>query len=193
MNYVDITPAMNADACTINGRNYKITTDGLYAVSGGITYSRFNAIAGKGNSIAWLSGFNAKGDVCDPFPHWWKLDMGGTSILSGIGFTPADDYIDCTVKDYKIEVSNDDITYETVLATTNTVKNVSRNTTTSVLINKTFTTPKMCRYIKITILSGYNTRPVYQWAGFYNLKLYGIATTNVKTFLDKFMNLYGYK
>ena len=192
LNYVDITPAMTANTCKINGRTYKVTADSLYNASL-TTYDIFRAISGKGNGTTWLSGSNYNSTACAPFPHWWKLDMGDTAIISALGFTPADDYIDCTVKDFKIEVSMDDITYETILVSTNTIKNVSRNTTTSVLLNYTFPTPKMCRYIKITILSGYNTRSAYPWAGLYNLKLTGIATTRIKTFIDQYNNLYGYK
>ena len=191
MNFVDITPAMTADACTINGRDYKITSDSVFGYE---AYNAYNAILGNGvyrasngSGYAWLSNNTA-------FPHWWKLDMGGNSILSGVEFTPADDNVDCVLKDFKIEVSMDDITYETVVADTNTNKTIINyyNTTTINPLKYTLAASKLFRYIKITILNGYNSRG-YTWAGFYHLKLTGILDCGYKTYKDLMNDLYGYK
>ena len=177
MNYVDITPAMTADACTINGRDYVASADSVQA------YNRTSYMA-LHNIGLWYSD-----NIL--FPHWWEIDMGGYSLLSEFSFCPSDDVVDVLVKDYKIEYSLDGITWHTIFNGTNTQDTAAtRNNSASIV--HTLQIPVIFRYLKLTILNGYNSRG-YVWSGIYNVKLTGVLDARNKTYKDLMNDLYGYK
>ena len=173
MTFTDITPAMTADACTINGRDYVASVDSVLR-----DYYAHRAFYNASDNYVWYSNNQA-------FPHWWQIDMGGLSLLQELAFTPNYDRVDVTIKDYKIEYSLDSINWKT---------SISRTNLDMIELINTLPTPVMFRYLKITILNGYNSRS-YQWSGFYNLRLTGVLDIIPPSIAyDDFTNnLYGYK
>jgi rhamnogalacturonan endolyase len=93
------------------------------------------------------------------FPQWWRVDLGSARTLRSIATNWYRNSSGYSFK-YKIEASNDDVNYTTVVDKTgNTTPGVSYDTLPS-------TTPY--RYVRITV-TGSNG----QWASFYETQIYG--------------------
>ncbi len=90
--------------------------------------------------------------------HWWRVDLGSTRNLTGseVMWEFARNY------KYRVEVSNDDANWTTVVDKTN-------NTSTAQTQNDPFTAS--ARYVRITV-TGLTTSPV-TWASFFEFRVFG--------------------
>jgi hypothetical protein len=96
--------------------------------------------------------------------HWWKVDLGSIQPLKGTEVT----WEHNNIYKYKIEVSNDSLTWHTVVD--QTANAISKQT------NKDNFTANG-RYVRITITG----LAANEWASFYDFKVYGIPKADVKT------------
>ncbi len=91
--------------------------------------------------------------------HWWKVDLGSTRSLTGSEVMWE---FSGRVYKYRVEVSNDNTTWTTVVDKTN-------NTSTTQTQNDPFTAS--ARYVRITV-TGLPTSPV-TWASFFEFRVFG--------------------
>ena len=155
MEYIDITPNMTSESQVIDGRAYTLKADSSY-------YSQWppHKALEYGNGV-WISDYASK-------PHWYLLDFGSRAVLSGIKFVIRDDEVSITVKDFHIDISDDDVTYTTVYNGTNTNSTVGSNPVMKCNFDKLV----VCRYVKLVFTSTYDTRG-YKWTQIGNLCFYG--------------------
>ncbi|MGC3991189.1 MAG: polysaccharide lyase family protein [Chthoniobacteraceae bacterium] len=133
------------------------TTNVLLSQSKGTAASSSNGIntAGKGNNGSTGDRWQASAGT---FPQWWRVDLGAAHTLRSI----VTNWYQNTTNSYqyKIEASNDDVNYTTVVDKTgNTSSGISYDTLPSTT---------QYRYVRIRV-----TGSSGQWASFYETQVYG--------------------
>ena len=108
-----------------------------------------------------------------PMPHWWQVDLGRVFHIDTVSFYPLDDVVAVLVKDYEIQLSNDGKNFTTVHSATYTpTSSVYANTWQQELVQVN----QNARYVKINILSSYDTRG-YKWAALSDVDVTGRPAT----------------
>ena len=98
--------------------------------------------------------------VTQPFPHWWRVDLGQRYLLTELAA-----YWWNPWNRYKIEVSDDDVTYTMVVDRTGT----------QVFGNTTDALNAVGRYVRITV-----TGSADAWGGAYEFEVYGRPTLSLQ-------------
>lgn len=157
----DLTPILKSNDEIVDGIHYRLMTDSeLDSPIHGKwhLYYIFNNDLTK----SWMTS-----EVPSP-PHYVIIDMGRYIDLSKVSIYPCNDVIDIIFKNFEIFVSDDNAKYIKVFTGLYPDNNVSGSHFLDCEIKSI-----KCRYIKINIIDGYNTRPSYKWLGINEIKIYG--------------------
>ena len=100
----------------------------------------------------------------NPPPHFAGIKSSKPLIVDQYDFTAYYDNVAMSVKDFKIESSMDGENWDTLF--TGVIPNVSAYT------QKCEFTPTICKYIRCTAITTYDTRG-YSWFHGYDFKIYG--------------------
>lgn len=108
-----------------------------------------------------------------PMPHWWQVDLGRVFHIDTVSFYPLDDVVAVLIRDYEVQLSQDGKNFTTVHSATYTPKNTVTN---NIWQQELVQINQNARYVKINILSSYDTRG-YKWTAFTDVEIVGKSTS----------------
>lgn len=162
--YYYVVQAVNSTGTSANSNEVSFATEHLLSLNQPVTASSYQTgnVPSNGNDGSQTTRWAASGGT---YPQWWRVDLGTAQPLQSVQTAWYNSTTSPRAYQYTIDVSNDDVSYTTVVSNTaNTVQGTT---------NDTLPGGTSARYVRVTV-TGSTIATAY--AGFYECSVFGAVT-----------------